>query len=84
MAVVVKVPAKMPRKARTPKAISVAPPPPVAAAEPQPARNWVVVRRPARERPEGALGSGSDASPLPGAAAPEANGAAASARPETV
>jgi hypothetical protein len=53
---VVKVPAKQPRKPRTPKAASV-PPPPVAAAEPQPARNWVVVRRPARDRSE----PGSDA-----------------------
>jgi len=82
--VVVRVPAKMPRKPRTPRAAST-PPPPVAAAEPQPARNWVVVRRPARDRREAGgdaatadaakAGTG-DAGQVAPPAPPAANGAA--------
>lgn len=64
--VVVRIPAKVPRQKRTlPVATQ-----PLASTEPTPARDWVVVRRPARDRHEHVTAGAGTHAPLAEAAAP--------------
>ena len=70
MPAVVRVPAKVARKRHVTKP-PVAAPAPLAAAEPVPARNWVVVRRPAREPgAEAGVTTPTSSTTAPGAATP--------------